>query len=32
MTEFQYELLYHNLCSGPDSIFSLWFGKVLEED
>ena len=30
MAEFQYGLVYHNMCSGPDSIFSLWFGPVDE--
>ena len=32
LADFQYGLLYHHLCSGPDSIFSLWFGKVADED
>ena len=31
MHEFVYGLIYHHMCSGPESPFSLWYGPVTED-
>ena len=31
LNEWLYAMMMHNMCSGPDSPFSLFFGPIIED-